>query len=81
MMALYKANPDAFASGSINRPAAGAELTKPSQALLRSISPVEANQFVADANEQWRAEHDGKGANTGTGSNAVKPGKRYLKIA
>ena len=72
MMALYKANPDAFASGSINRLAAGAELTKPSQALLRSISPAEANQFVADANEQWRAEHDGKGANAGAGSNAAK---------
>ena len=63
IMALYKANPDAFASGSINRLAAGAELSKPSQALVRSISPVEAYQFVADANEQWRAEQpkDGKG--------------------
>ena len=60
MMALYKANPDAFASGSINRLAAGAELVKPSQALLRSISPAEANQFVADASEQWRQEHSEK---------------------
>ena len=58
MMALFKANPDAFASGSINRLAAGAELNKPSQALLRSISPAEANQFVADANEQWREGKD-----------------------
>lgn len=58
MMALYKANPDAFASGSINRLAAGAELVRPSQALLRSISPAEANQFVAEASEQFR---DGKG--------------------
>ncbi|MBU3617208.1 FimV/HubP family polar landmark protein [Polynucleobacter sp. JS-Polo-80-F4] len=66
MMALYKANPDAFASGSINRLAAGAELTKPSQALLRSISPAEANQFVADANEQWRKEHGDKEAATGS---------------
>ena len=65
MMALYKANPDAFASGSINRLAAGAELAKPSQALLRSISPTEANQFVADANEQWRVEHGEKEAGTG----------------
>jgi pilus assembly protein FimV len=60
MMALYKANPDAFASGSINRLAAGVELTKPSQALLRSISPAEANQFAADANEQWRQERSEK---------------------
>ena len=66
MMALYKANPDAFASGSINRLAAGAELNKPSQALLRSISPAEANQFVADANAEWRAEQGDKSSATGT---------------
>ncbi len=60
MMALYKANPDAFASGSINRLAAGVELSKPSQALLRSISPAEANQFVTDANQQWRQEREDK---------------------
>jgi pilus assembly protein FimV len=62
MMALYKANPDAFASGSINRLAAGAELNKPSQALLRSISPAEANQFVAEANAQWHADQGGNGS-------------------
>jgi pilus assembly protein FimV len=58
MLALFKANPDAFASGSINRLAAGAELNKPSQALLRSISPAEANQFVAEANAQWQEGKD-----------------------
>ncbi len=52
IVALYKANPDAFASGSINRLAAGAELNKPNQALLRSISPAEANHFVAEAYAQ-----------------------------
>ncbi len=62
MMALYKANPDAFASGSINRLAAGAELNKPSQALLRSISPAEANQFVAEANAQWHADQGSSGS-------------------
>lgn len=67
MMALFKANPDAFASGSINRLAAGAELNKPSQALLRSISPAEANQFVAEANEQWREAKTGQ-ASTDAGS-------------
>ena len=66
MMALYKANPDAFASGSINRLAAGAELNKPSQALLRSISPAEASQFVAEANEQWRQERAEKDGASGT---------------
>jgi pilus assembly protein FimV len=60
IMALFKANPDAFASGSINRLAAGAELTKPSQALLRSISPAEANHFVADAYAQLNADQSAK---------------------
>jgi pilus assembly protein FimV len=72
MMALYKANPDAFASGSINRLAAGAELNKPSQALLRSISPAEANQFVAEANAQWRAEQGLAGSNPDSKSEGVK---------
>jgi pilus assembly protein FimV len=85
MMALYKANPDAFASGSINRLAAGAELSKPSQALLRSISPAEASQFVADANEQWRQEHAEKdgtiGASKSANSKTVEaPPKDRLKI-
>ena len=85
MMALYKANPDAFASGSINRLAAGVELTKPSQALLRSISPAEANQFVADANEQWRSEHGEKDASTtngksGNAKSADVAAKDRLKI-
>jgi len=80
MMALYKANPDAFASGSINRLAAGAELSKPSQALLRSISPAEANQFVADANEQWRSEHGEKDASSSNGKNAnAKPTETVAK--
>ena len=72
MMALYKANPDAFASGSINRLAAGAELNKPSQALLRSISPAEANQFVAEANAQWRAEQGAAGTNPDSKSGSTK---------
>ncbi|QWD91540.1 pilus assembly protein FimV [Polynucleobacter sp. MWH-Braz-FAM2G] len=85
MMALYKANPDAFASGSINRLAAGAELNKPSQALLRSISPIEANQFVAEANEQWRQEHadadvGSGGAKTGNAKSGDIAAKDRLKI-
>ena len=60
IVALFKANPDAFASGSINQLAAGAQLVKPSQALLRSISPVEANHFVADAYAQLNAEQPSK---------------------
>ena len=85
MMALFKANPDAFASGSINRLAAGAELNKPSQALLRSISPAEANQFVAEANEQWRESKTGEGkadasSKGGSSTSDESPQKDRLKI-
>jgi pilus assembly protein FimV len=84
IMALYKANPDAFASGSISRLAAGVELNKPSQALLRSISPAVANQFVAEANAEWLAE---QGANksqsqpkSGNAKTEEAPPKDRLKI-
>ncbi|WP_062308826.1 FimV/HubP family polar landmark protein [Polynucleobacter sinensis] len=84
MMALFKANPDAFASGSINRLDAGAQLNKPSQALLRSISPVEASQFVAEANAQWQADHTSKAnslANSASGKSGEEaPAKDRLKI-
>ena len=84
IMALYKANPDAFASGSINRLAAGAELSKPSQALLRSISPAEANQFVAQANEEWRSEQDAKtgqgDSKTGANKSKEESARDRLKI-
>ncbi len=73
MMALFKANPDAFASGSINRLDAGVELTKPSQALLRSISPAQANEFVAESNAQWQAEQESKAANLATVAPAKSP--------
>ena len=80
MMALYKANPDAFASGSINLLAAGAQLNKPSQALLRSISPVEASRFVAEANAEWQANKQDQAGNSGTKQNAVSknPGAQEL---
>lgn len=83
MMALFKANPDAFASGSINRLEAGAELNKPNQALLRSISPVEAQQFVAESNAQWLAEREARGGVQSSGTSkdgADVPAKDRLKI-
>ena len=79
MMALYKANPDAFASGSINRLAAGAELNKPSQALLRSISPAEANQFVAESNAQWHAEQSSNGSQGQSQSGNARTGEATPK--
>lgn len=84
MMALFKANPDAFASGSINRLEAGAELSRPSQALLRSISPAEANAFVAESNAQWQSERSSKDGASSAVSNLKsgvdQPPKDRLKI-
>jgi pilus assembly protein FimV len=59
IMALYKANPDAFAGGSIHRLPAGAELVKPSQSLMQSITPTQASQFVEKANQAWAESHSG----------------------
>jgi pilus assembly protein FimV len=59
IMALYKANPDAFAGGSIHRLPAGAELVKPSQSLMQSITPTQASQFVEKANQVWVESHGG----------------------
>ena len=83
MMALFKANPDAFASGSINRLEAGAELNQPNQALLRSISPAEAQQFVAESYAQWLSEREAKGgtqASNNLKNSADAPIKDRLKI-
>jgi pilus assembly protein FimV len=83
MMALFKANPDAFASGSINRLQAGAELDKPNQALLRSISPAEAQQFVAESNAQWLSEREARGATPGSSTSkigVIEPAQDRLKI-
>jgi pilus assembly protein FimV len=60
IMALYKANPDAFAGGSIHRLPAGAELVKPSQSLMQSITPAQASQFVEKANQVWAESHGGQ---------------------
>jgi pilus assembly protein FimV len=74
IMALYKANPDAFAGGSIHRLPAGAELVKPSQSLMQSITPAEASQFVEKANQAWVDSHGGPAkAATTKSSDIVKP--------
>jgi pilus assembly protein FimV len=73
IMALYKANPDAFAGGSIHRLPAGVELVKPSQSLMQSITPTQASQFVEKANQAWAESHSGASKAVGAKPNeAVK---------
>jgi pilus assembly protein FimV len=68
ILALYKANPDAFAGGSIHRLPAGAELVKPSQSLMQSITPAQASQFVEQANQAWLDSHGGQAKSVATAS-------------
>lgn len=53
LLALYKANPDAFIGGSIHRLKAGAQLNKPDATLLGSITPAQAKEFAQEANRAW----------------------------
>jgi pilus assembly protein FimV len=79
MLALFKANPDAFASGSINKLIVGVELDKPSQALLRSINPSEASQFVAEANQQWLLARGNKDSSIGSSAEDNDQERRYTE--
>jgi len=79
MMALYKANPDAFAGGSIHRLPAGVELIKPSQSLMQSITPAQATQFVEQANLAWAESHGG--ASKAAGSKSTDPVKAVIDPA
>ena len=79
MMALYKANPDAFAGGSIHRLPAGVELIKPSQSLMQSITPAQATQFVENANLAWAESHGG--ASKAAGSKSTDPVKAVIDPA
>lgn len=53
LLALYKANPDAFIGGSIHRLKVGAQLNKPDATLLGSITPAQAKEFAQEANRAW----------------------------
>lgn len=52
MMALYQANPDAFAGGNINRLQAGSELLIPDPSAVRAIDAKEAQNFVDSASHK-----------------------------
>ena len=58
LISLYRANPQAFAGGSIHRLMAGAELKLPSQAMVQSVPKEEAKEIAQSADAAFRA---GKG--------------------
>jgi pilus assembly protein FimV len=54
MIALLRANPEAFVGGNINRLRAGAVLRRPAGGEMASIDPREANELVRAQIQQWR---------------------------
>jgi len=58
LISLYRANPQAFAGGSIHRLMAGAELKMPSQAMIQSVPKQEAKEIAQSADVAYRS---GKG--------------------
>ncbi len=54
MLALLRANPDAFLGGDINRLKRGAVLRVPGSGELRAIEPDEAAMVVREQMRQWR---------------------------
>jgi len=54
MIALLRANPEAFVGGNINRLRAGAVLRRPAGGAMASIDPREANELVRAQIQQWR---------------------------
>lgn len=55
LIALYRANPQAFAGGSIHRLMAGSELKLPSKAMVQSVPKQEAKEIALTANNAYRS--------------------------
>ncbi len=55
LIALYRANPQAFAGGSIHRLMAGSELKLPSKAMVQSVPKQEAKEIAVTANTAYRS--------------------------
>ncbi|MBU3598956.1 hypothetical protein ICN28_00305 [Polynucleobacter sp. 30F-ANTBAC] len=55
LIALYRANPQAFAGGSIHRLIAGTKLSMPSKAMVQSVSKEEAKEIASSADQAYRS--------------------------
>jgi pilus assembly protein FimV len=79
MMALYQANPDAFAGGNINRLQAGAELVIPDPAAVQAIDSKEAQKFVDSATQKSVEKKNDQASVEVSVDDVVNPANR-LKI-
>ena len=59
LIALYRANPQAFAGGSIHRVMTGAELKLPSKAMVNSVPKQEAKEIAQAADQAYRSGRAG----------------------
>ncbi len=55
LIALYRANPQAFAGGSIHRLMAGTEIQLPSRAMIQSVPKAEAKEIATSADAAYRS--------------------------
>ncbi|WP_147674773.1 type IV pilus assembly protein FimV, partial [Vulcaniibacterium tengchongense] len=78
MIALLRANPDAFIGGNINRLKAGAVLRVPAQAELASVDAQQARQLVGSQIRQWR---EARRAVPQPATDAVAPGPSVADVA
>lgn len=82
MVALQRANPQAFYGGNINRLKAGYILRVPDRAAMTSLAPLSAQQVVARQNAIWREVRKSGGverqASTQTAATASQGGRLKL---
>ncbi len=55
LVALFRANPDAFDGSNMNRLKAGKILSVPEKSVVESVAPVEAKQVVVAQSSNWNA--------------------------
>ena len=83
MMALFRANPDAFLNSNINELKAGAVLRVPAASDVRSVSANAARRQVAQQMRDWRLSHaTGQGSKQAgvSGGGAEQEAQGKLKV-
>ena len=71
LIALYRANPQAFAGGSIHRLMVGAELKMPSKAMVQSVPKNEAKEIYGSADKAFRSGKAGESLTQAVASEIV----------
>lgn len=81
MIALLRANPDAFIGGDINRLRSGAVLRVPQAAELAAVDAVQASEIVRNRLRQWREARRAAPPSTTVAAAPVEPAARATGTA